>query len=947
MRPRRPVGWWLVERAEQIGAIDRALEAVARGEGRLVVIQGPAGIGKTALLEAARERSERAGARVLSAMGTELEAGFPYGVIRQLLEPTIQGAVTPVRERLLAGSAGLAAPAVLGPPTGPADPAEAAFAVVHGLYWLVANLADEAPAALLVDDAHWSDAPSLRFLAYLACRLEGLAVAVIASIRTGERAVDESLLSELQTSATATVLTPPALSEAGVASVLAADFGHGPSTGFARACHRVTAGVPFFVRELAATLIADRIDPTDEAIEQISTVAPQTIARVTLARLGRLSKDAVELARAIAVLGGDARLPRAAALARLKAREALVALDTLIAADVLSATGGMEFRHPIVHAAIYEELAPGARSLAHRHAAALLATEGEEPEVVAGHLLRSEPVGAEDTIATLRDAAQRALALGAPENASVYLARALQEGAERELRSSVLLELAQAEKLARRPAAIEHFAEVARLTQSPITRGKAIFEQALIRMYADEWQPAMALLDEALAELTDRDQRGAVQAETVRAMRTAYDPRLFKAFLTREPMLRELVATRGAGTRPLAFLLAVCAAQRDDPAEQVRALVELGWDDGRYLADAESVELLPHAMAALVSLDELDRAAEIVDATRAAARTNGSVMHYLVAIGHDAWIHARCGNLAAAAGVMRDCIERAVELALLFPVAVTLSYCADVLLERPDVADLAAMIETIELGPLAESMAGAMVRETRGRLRFAAGDRDAAIADLRHAAAISDAIQFTSPGGFESWRSTLALMLGPPQRDEALTLTNADLVNARRIGQPRRIGIALRALGTLEPDSETRRSRLEEAVAVLAHCPARLEHARALVELGAARRRHGDRGAARVPLRDALDLATRCGAVRLTERARTELAATGARPRRERISGRDALTPSELRVAQMAADGHTSQEIAQALFVTTRTIDTHLNHTYTKLGINSRKQLPLALASET
>ena len=195
-----------------------------------------------------------------------------------------------------------------------------------------------------------------------------------------------------------------------------------------------------------------------------------------------------------------------------------------------------------------------------------------------------------------------------------------------------------------------------------------------------------------------------------------------------------------------------------------------------------------------------------------------------------------------------------------------------------------------------------------------------------------------------SWRSTLALMLGPTERDEALALVGAELADARRAGQPRRIGVALRALGALEQSSDAGRARLQEAVSVLADSPARLEHARALVELGAALRRHGDRAAARAPLRDGLDLAARCGAIRLAERARTELAATGARPRREHITGRDALTPSEQRVALMAAEGRTSQEIAEALFVTTKTIDAHLNHTYTKLAINSRKQLAAALA---
>jgi DNA-binding CsgD family transcriptional regulator len=266
--------------------------------------------------------------------------------------------------------------------------------------------------------------------------------------------------------------------------------------------------------------------------------------------------------------------------------------------------------------------------------------------------------------------------------------------------------------------------------------------------------------------------------------------------------------------------------------------------------------------------------------------------------------------------------------------------------QRPDVADLATLTETIELGRWADALIGAMMIDTRARLRFAAGKRAAAIADLRRAGAINDALQCTNAAALTSWRSALALMLSSGQRNEALALTSAELADARRIGQARRIGVALRALGMLKRGSDAGRARLEEAVNVLADSPARLEHARALIELGAALRRHGDRATARAPLREGLDLAAHCGAIRLAERARTELAATGARPRREHITGRDALTPSELRIARMAAEGRTSAEIAQALFVTTRTIDAHLSHSYTKLGINSRKQLAAALAGD-
>ena len=121
--------------------------------------------------------------------------------------------------------------------------------------------------------------------------------------------------------------------------------------------------------------------------------------------------------------------------------------------------------------------------------------------------------------------------------------------------------------------------------------------------------------------------------------------------------------------------------------------------------------------------------------------------------------------------------------------------------------------------------------------------------------------------------------------------------------------------------------------------PDRLEHARALVDLGAALRRANRRADARAPLRRALDLADRGGMRRLARRARHELRAAGARPRRTALSGIAALTPAEHRVAALAADGHSNREIAQRLYVTTRTVETHLTHAFQKLDITSRAEL--------
>jgi DNA-binding CsgD family transcriptional regulator len=173
-------------------------------------------------------------------------------------------------------------------------------------------------------------------------------------------------------------------------------------------------------------------------------------------------------------------------------------------------------------------------------------------------------------------------------------------------------------------------------------------------------------------------------------------------------------------------------------------------------------------------------------------------------------------------------------------------------------------------------------------------------------------------------------------------LAGEELERCRAFGASGPLGTSLRTLGLIEP-GVSGIGLLEQAVAHLQRSPARLEHALALLELGAATRRAGRRADAREPLREALDLARACGADAIAVRAHDELVAAGARPRRDPTESRSNLTASELRVARMAAEGMTNREIAQALFLTENTIETHLRSVFRKLDIRSRSQLARAL----
>ena len=275
--------------------------------------------------------------------------------------------------------------------------------------------------------------------------------------------------------------------------------------------------------------------------------------------------------------------------------------------------------------------------------------------------------------------------------------------------------------------------------------------------------------------------------------------------------------------------------------------------------------------------------------------------------------------------------------------AMVLSCLLDTMRERADrgVAEAFLVEHGIDGDLWATAMAG-MLLFSRGHLRLAAGDARAALRDFEQLQRRDELSGLDTPAMPSRASQALAhLALG--ERDAARALAAEELARARRWNTPSALAFALRTAGLVEGGAAGMELLRESAVAVGEAVP--YERARSLAALGAALRRAGHRRDAREPLREALDLADRCGALRLAAAAREELVASGARPRRAARSGRDALTPSERRVAQLAADGLTNREIAQALFVTVRTVEGHLTQTYMKLDACSREQLATALAA--
>ena len=914
----------LLERDAELAALDAAVAAAAAGSGRLVVIGGPAGIGKSGLLADLRVRAEGS-LLVLAARASELEREFGFGVVRQLFEGI---AADPARGP--AALAGAAAPAasVLGALD---DEGVASFAALHGLFWLTSNLAAEQPLLLAVDDLHWCDRPSLRFLAYLARRLEGLPLLLATTVRSGEASTDPTLLAELAHDPAAQAMEPGPLSREGVEALVRERLGGAADGAFCDACHTATGGNPLLLRQLVRALQAERVEPVAANVEVVRAVGPRAASSTVLVRLGRLPGDAVAVARAVSVLGEHAELPAVAALAGLPEPAVAAATGELARAEILRPDPPLGFVHPLVRDAVYRELPPGERGLLHERAAALLRDAGAPSEQVAAQLLEAPRRGAPWVVEALEAAGATAMRRGAADSAVALLRRALEEPPAPERRARVLLGLGTAEALTNGLAAADHLQAAYELIDEPVPRAHVADGLARVLIFTGRSEQAAALARDARASLPP----GHVELdELLEALELATN---YLGGLTPEMPERVAAHRRSGAPPPLLAMAAADWAYQGGPADVCCALALEALERGELMERENG--LFSVSAILVLGLADRDEAIAALDASLEAAHRNGSL--FAVASVHLFYGMTLLwrGDLAGAREMLEEGQGEFTSWGFGETGQVYLdAHLARVALEQGDVAGARLALE--------RNAAGA---GTSDDVRYWLGaQHELLIAEgrLQEALAASDDLQrrfghYTSPAAGR-WRSHRAVALGRlGRRAEAEELAAFELEQARAWGAPGVVGNALRVLGTLRGDL----GGLEEAVHVLDGSAARLDLAKALFALGGAVRRDRRPAEAREPLRRALELAAACDAPALAEQVRSELYAAGARPRSDAVAGVAALTASERRVADLAAAGSTNRDIAQLLFVTPKTVEVHLSNAYRKLGIRSRRELTAALAA--
>ncbi|WP_107764649.1 BTAD domain-containing putative transcriptional regulator [Nocardioides terrigena] len=347
-RPRTPDG--LVDREREMAVLRTMLEELGAGVSGCLLIEGPAGIGKTRLLEEVRRLAAGIGVPVRSARSSALEQGFDFGVVRQLFDAAVDDVVR----------------------------RDDRFAVLRGLWELTTQLAETAPFVLCVDDIQWGDEPSLQFLAYLVKRLEGLPVLVVLAMRTGEAHEADDLLAELAGNESVSVLHPAPLTQQGTADLVTDRLGRGADT-FVATCHRMTSGNPLLLRQLLRALADQGVPPDAAHVDTVRAVGSRAITSLVTLRLRRMPAAVTTVARAVAVLGPAADLVTVADLAQHSEEDVAAALDVLARGEILVDGQPLEFVNPLVRDAIHADIPAGERALLHERMARRLKSSSSHP----------------------------------------------------------------------------------------------------------------------------------------------------------------------------------------------------------------------------------------------------------------------------------------------------------------------------------------------------------------------------------------------------------------------------------------------------------------------------------------------------------------------------------------------------------------------------------------
>lgn len=890
--------------------IERLVAGARIGQGGVLVITGEPGVGKTMLLDHATECATGMG--LLRAAGSEPEREIPFGALHQVLRPALDRIDEIPAPQAQALSAALALrPGATGD----------RFAVGAATLSLLCRFAEDRPVAVLLDDLQLFDRPSADALAFAARRLVADPIVLLATSRSSDPAQAGDQLPQL----------PLAGIDLAAAGELVSRHAPAPvSPELVARLHRATAGNPLALVELAGA--ADRL-------EHNSPAAPlpvsATLANAFAARARSLGEAGREVLTVAAVAGNDLRVVTRACLLLGVGIDALVEAED---AGLIRIVGGrVEFRHPLIRAAVYGDAVPEHRRSIHRAVADALGPH--EPDRRAWHLAEAA-LGPDVRVAELlAQAALRAHERSAHDVAAAAFQRAARLSPDVDRHALLCVAAAESAWLAGTgPRATALLNEAGHLT-APAARLRALELRGAIAARTGSLTESRDILRTAARESPDADSRVVLLADAVSACFYLGDTTTGLELAGEiEDLLERVTTPRARGLGQIAAGVARILANRGG-ANQIRAGVELLAASGELRDDQRRLPWLMIGPLFLRDSDTGDELRRTVRETRADAAV-GTLPSLLFLLARD---EATTNHWVRAEATYDEAIRLARETGQNTELAMCLAGLAWLQARLGREAQCRALVaealpicrtRDIHLGRIWSLFA-------LGELELGLGDPRQALVHLDELDTLLGTLELTDPDLSPAPELTDALArLG--RRDDAWRIARRYRSAATTKGQPWAMGRAERAIGILSEDADID-AHFEAALGFHANTLDDFETARTRLAYGARLRRARRRVEARPQLRAALATFDMLRAARWADLAAIELAATGEAIRRREPNGVQTLTPQELQVSLLLAEGKTTREVAAALFLSPKTIEYHLRKVYTKLGIRSRAELAAQL----
>ncbi|WP_327690505.1 AAA family ATPase [Streptomyces tubercidicus] len=912
--------------------LDLAATALGTGEGALVLVSGPLGVGKSALLDGICALPAARKAQHLRVSAAPMERGFSLGAARQLLEPALRDASPAAMAQWAAVANRARSTLDTRGPIGvrPAEP------VLDSLTSLIENMARDQPVLIVVDELQWADLASLQWLRHLSRRLADLPVMLVCAVRDGDDLAGHPAVQGVVERAT-NILRPGNLTQQDIPTLIRRYYGEAPDEAFAAACHQVTGGNPLFLHCLLADAVRRDLRPVADHAEAAAALRPATLQQRLLLRLDPQAEHVRRVAHAMAVLGDETSPELLSELGEVDSTGRDHALTNLTALGLTTGTEHPRYVHALVQGAVAEGIPLEERTAMHALAAELLHRAGRPAEQVAEHLMALTAPTYPLATQVLRAAAGTAQGRGAPEVAARYLRRALMGSLPDSERAELLVDLATSERSFAPYAAVRHIAQAALLCDGPVRRARAVVRLAP-SAFASTLLPVHELLQETADALGPEDQlRGperdlALRLEARIRQSTLSDPEKLAGSVARLVGLGPKTGTV-AERELLAPLIGAATFSNALPAHEVAQL-------GNRILEREPAlpthvhTTLPLVAASLVAADDVETLSSWLDAVQENAVGQQTPVEQALIGTEQALVSMARGRLTTGKKQALAAFELAgAKHEEAFTVSsMTLATCA--ILTADD--QLADRLLAVKYRAQEDPYVWSGLAMLKGQSTAKKGELDTALGYFLDAGRRLEQCGWLNPA-LLPWASAAAflhLYLG--ERKQARELSELEVERARAWGAPGPLGRALRVNShMIEGPSST--EVLREAVDVLHLSANRFELCQALLDLGARLGPADDRG--RAALRHAYAEAVDCELPWLARRAEELLAE--APPDREAARGQ--LTRAERKVAELATSGMTNQTIAKELNITCRAVEKHLTNCYRKMSIPGRVHLTAAL----